>query len=174
MGGPFFIFQILDTSRILAKILIPERDLPFVHKGDPVMLSNESATADPFKGRVVRLDVFEATSLNDSSAVPALIEFDNPKLQLRPGKRVAVTLELARQQGILTIPISAIVSSAGDEIDHSGTCYRFVKGGAVPTRVWLGSLGDQGRRVQVLSGLSEGDRVITQPRLVKHVRKVDP
>ncbi len=165
------ILEIADISRLKAMAYVKVQDLGSIEKGSAIKLSPRTATNEVYVGRVSQIDVKEQPQFSTIEIV-ALIE--NPKRQLRPGQGVVIRLELTKQSGILTIPISALMSRQGEEIDQHGTCYRFVKGSAIPTEVKLGSLGDQGRRVQVLSGLNEGDRVITQPRLVKHVRKVDP
>ncbi len=84
-------------------------------------------------------------------------------MRLRPGQSATITVKLAKQPGVLTIPYSALLTQSGYPYDYHGDCYRVVNGSAIRTAVKLGSLGDEGRRIQVLSGLNDGDQVITRP-----------
>jgi membrane fusion protein, multidrug efflux system len=153
------ILTIAETSRLKAKLYVPERELPYLEKGNQAMLRPKTAFEEVFKGGVAGIDVI----LQPTEVLGADIEFDNSRHRLRPGQKVDVILELAKQPGVLTIPVTALFRRFGDKNLDSGDCYRVVNNIAFRTTVKLGDLGDGGRRIEVLSGLNEGDQVITKP-----------
>jgi Cu(I)/Ag(I) efflux system membrane fusion protein len=82
------------------------------------------------------------------------LAFKNPDLRLKPGMFGDVALQLSRAEG-LVVPSEAVV-------DTGETQYVFLArdgGRFEPRRVQLGAR--LGERTEVLSGLAEGDRVVT-------------
>ncbi|MEI6680091.1 MAG: efflux RND transporter periplasmic adaptor subunit [Mariniphaga sp.] len=94
---------------------------------------------------------------NDSgtSFIPVTFSFDN-KGEVVPGSLVEVFLKLQLFDGAIVIPVSAL-------IEEQGTFYAYVQTAGesfVKRELKLG--GTDGINVQVLSGLAEGERVVTK------------
>lgn len=94
---------------------------------------------------------------NDSNTlfIPVTFSFDN-KGEVIPGSLVDVYLKLQPFDGAIVIPVSAL-------IEEQGTFYAFVQTAGesfVKHELKLG--GSDGINVQVLSGLAEGERVVTK------------
>jgi len=86
------------------------------------------------------------------------VKFEEPpeSLKLKPGLTTKVQLILARLQDVLSVPIASVYT------DQDQTYVRRVVGGkAVPVSVKVGRMSD--KRVEIVSGLSEGDKVLLVP-----------
>lgn len=87
--------------------------------------------------------------------IPVTFEFDNAG-DIIPGSFVEVSLLGAERQGVLTLPSSAITEEQGlyfVYLQIDGECYR-------KQEVKLGA--DDGKRVEILSGIEAGDKVVVQ------------
>lgn len=153
------VFTVLDTASVYIEARIPESDVRRIGsskgatyetldaKGQYVPILGEGG------GRVVHLglDVDARTR-----TVPLLYEVPNPKGHLRLGMTLTVYLETARAEDTLAVPASAVV----DE-DARPIAFVQLSGEAFEKRHLKLGIQDGGF-VQVLEGLSEGDRVVTK------------
>ncbi len=160
-GSPVMAGQILyrlaDLSTVWIEAQVYESDLSLITNGLPVQVTPIGLPGETLKGYIS----FIAPSLNPESRTGAVrIEAKNPHLKLLPEMSVTVETKIALgedSQGTLpvSIPKDAIIYS-GDKkivfIDQGG-------GRFIPRLIHIGKKGDEG--VEVLSGLSEGDRVVT-------------
>ncbi|HEY6003294.1 MAG TPA: efflux RND transporter periplasmic adaptor subunit [Anaeromyxobacter sp.] len=145
------LFQIADLSRVWVIADFFERDMGRIRVGQPAKVKIAAHPDRIFSGRVE----FLYPSLNPGTrTLQARIELANPNLLLRPGMYGDVLVELGPSD-VLAIPAEALV-------DTGETQYVFVaaRGGQLePRRLAVGARGDGW--VQVLSGLSEGETVVT-------------
>ncbi|MBX6311759.1 MAG: efflux RND transporter periplasmic adaptor subunit [Isosphaeraceae bacterium] len=149
------VFTILRTDPIRVVAQVPERDVPFLDRGDPAIIRFDALVGRTFRGRVSRT----AVDLDrDTQTLRAEIDLTNPDGHIRPGMHGSVTIIL-QEEGpeASTIPTSAAFPSP-----HGWTCFRVVDGRAVRTPIQTGW--DDGQRIEVLEGLREGDIVITDRR----------
>jgi membrane fusion protein (multidrug efflux system) len=143
------LFRISDFDPLLSKIQVPEKELPRLHKGQPAYLTVEAWPKERFAAHVLRIS---PTVDAATGTVRVTLEVE-ARERLRPGMFASVFLEVERHEGALTIPKSALsLESLGDTV--------YVVDGKVAARrpVKLGF--EEADRVEVLSGLAEGDRVI--------------
>ena len=88
--------------------------------------------------------------------VPLIYEAKNPETRLRVGQSVNLFVETARAEDTLAIPSAAIVEEDGRPI-------AFVQAGGETFQKRDLTLGIRdGNWVQVLSGITEGERVVTK------------
>jgi RND family efflux transporter MFP subunit len=89
------------------------------------------------------------------------LEFDNPDLVLKPGMFAGVQIEAQRKDGALVVPAEAII--------HSGTrqiVFVAVRLGRYEMReITTGLVGDRDV-TEVISGLSEGERVVASSQFM--------
>ncbi|MEX0375442.1 efflux RND transporter periplasmic adaptor subunit [Spiribacter pallidus] len=138
---------------IYADFTLPERFLPDISNGQRVEVRT-SAYASVFTGTVtaVEPDVSDQTR---SVSVRATLE--NADGRLRPGMFARIRLLQADQRSVLTIPRTAVnYNTYGD------FAMRIVEGddGLVSERVQIETGAVRDGRVEVVSGLAEGDRVV--------------
>ncbi len=144
------LFRITDFDPLLCKIQVPEKELSRLHKGQGAYLTVEAWPKERFPAQVGRISpVVDATT--GTIRVTLVVQ---GREKLRPGMFASVYLEVDRHDDALTIPKSALsLESLGD------TVYVAIGDVAARRAVKLGF--QEADRVEVLSGVEAGDRVIT-------------
>jgi Cu(I)/Ag(I) efflux system membrane fusion protein len=144
------LFRIGNLGRVWVQAAVAERDAGFVSVGQPARV-RLPALPEPLDARVA----FVAPMVNDKTrTLEARLEIKNPRLALKPGMFVDVTID-APLGSRLAVPDSALLLSG----EHR---YVFVdRGGGrlQPVEVEVGA--QAGDFDEVRSGLSAGDRVAT-------------
>lgn len=144
------LYKIADLSVVWLQAKIYEFELPHIEIDQPVAVTIQSEPNKPFQGRVTFVEpvVQEATR-----TVKVRVEIDNPQELLKPGMYADLKIEHDMGEGLL-IPESAVLRTGERAI-----CFRSLPGGRFePVEVKLsGRFGD---RFEVLSGLSEGDKIV--------------
>lgn len=97
----------------------------------------------------------KASSEQGGPYIPVTFEFDN-RGDIVPGSFVEVYLLSTAQEGVISVPRTALTEEQGSffvyiQVDEEGYRKQLVSTGA-----------DDGQRVQILSGIQAGDRVVTQ------------
>lgn len=141
----------LSQNNLLRLILpVPESAVSRVHVGEAVEV-RVSSLGRTFPGRVARFadKIQQSTRTMDTE-----VDVPNASLTLIPGMYAEVNLRVDERRNALSVPLEAV--------DRSGPVarvYSVVSAGVIHiTPVTLGLEGDQ--RVEVLSGLQEGDAVV--------------
>ncbi|HXB53484.1 MAG TPA: efflux RND transporter periplasmic adaptor subunit [Vicinamibacteria bacterium] len=148
------VVRLADTTKLRLVLPTPESVVPQVHLGTVVRV-RVPTLGRTFEGRVARF----ADALDEQTrTMRTEIDVDNPDGSIVLGMYAEADLVLAQRDRVLTVPLQAVartgsearvlVIGAGDVVEE-----RSVK---------LGLEGPQ--RVEVLSGLREGDRVIIGSR----------
>jgi len=151
------LFELVDTESVKFRGEVPERFAPQLREGLSVALEVESLPGETFGGTVTR--VGSALSATTRS-LPFESEIPNPHGKLTPGMfaRARLTLDPV---SILLMPRTALV-------DFAGVTRAFVlNDGKVESRT-LEIGGAIDGRIEIVSGVSEGEYVVTagQERLV--------
>jgi Cu(I)/Ag(I) efflux system membrane fusion protein len=154
------LFEIADFSIMWFMFIAYEQDLPWIKPGLTVRVTTPSIPGKTFTGKITFIDpnFDEATR-----STKVRVELDNP---LVDGRRellhrlYADGLVELEAPAVLTVPRSAVIQ-AGPEavvyIDQGGGAYAH-------TAVRIGRRGDT--HIEVLSGLNEGDEVVTNGNLL--------
>ena len=142
-----------DTSTIRVDFPVPERYLNVLRTGLPLTATSDAYGGEAFSGRIALID----SRINETTrAITARAEFPNPGGRLRPGMlmRVAVT------QGQRQTP--AVPESAIQYEGQGAFVYRIATGerGTTAQRVEVGTGAVEGGFVEIVSGLSVGDKVV--------------
>jgi hypothetical protein len=135
------------TAPLLAAIRVPEGSAEALRPGSPAeIVGIDGSTA---KGRVVRA----APAIDAASGTREMIVEVAGGARLRPGASVTVRLG-GEARRVISIPRDAVSDGYALVADHNNTALRPVVLGA--------DLG--GGRVEVLSGLAPGDRLVRPAR----------
>jgi cobalt-zinc-cadmium efflux system membrane fusion protein len=145
------ILTILDPRLLCADADIYERDIAGIRKGQKVEVTVPAYPGAVFHGTLQYIgDVLK----EETRTITVRTEVENPRQRLKPGMFAALRIILDEQSRALTIPAESVLDDGDDRIV-------FVKAGEAfaPRIVITGSRVDG--FVEVLSGLEEGEEVVT-------------
>ena len=172
------LFHIVDMRPLLAVLHVPERELGRLQPGQTAHLAVDALGRHDFTGDVLRIaPVVDAAS----GTFRVTCEFDHDGGVLRPGMFARIAIVYDQRRNALVIPRSAVV-----EEDGRSTVYVVVHQAARPQaprvpggrgqaraaalppaaveivrRVVIRTGHGDGDRIEVLTGLKRGDRVVT-------------
>lgn len=150
------LLEVENLASVWVTATVPERDANRVEIG-----ASAEVSAAALKGRIFRgvVQVVGSRVEPKSRGVPIRCLVTDADGRLKPGMFATVQLAIGQSREVLTVPGSAIVA----ENDRS---YVFVQEGESFTKTQV-SLGERTRdSVEVLSGISVGDRIVTKGTLV--------
>lgn len=146
-------FTVADLSTVWVMANVFESDLPFVGIGDGAEVRT-SVAPEPIPGRV---SYVAAIVDANTRSISVRIVAKNPKELLKRDQYVRVRIQSHRESRGILAPVSAILR------DDENLPFLFVAnadGTFARRRIAVGS--QVGDRMEVSSGLSSGDRVVTQ------------
>jgi multidrug efflux pump subunit AcrA (membrane-fusion protein) len=145
--------EIPDLTKLEAEIWVLEADAGGLAPGRPATVSLEAHAGAPVSATVKSVDALARPRLRNVpiqyfGAVLSLSSTDASRM--KPGERVAATLDLGGEKDALVVPRHAVFDRGGKSV-----VYRRTRGAFEPVPVTLGTtaLG----RVSIASGLAEGD-----------------
>jgi RND family efflux transporter MFP subunit len=164
--GSTLLFRIAQTDRLRTYLNVPQADADSVRVGQQATLTIPDQPGRKFNGTVART----ANALDPATRTLLVeVQVPNPGAMLMPGEYAEVDLAVPRKDPPLVIPgDTLVVRSDGPQVAVVGP------GGAVHfTGVQLGR--DFGDRLEVLSGLEEGQQLVVNPSdLIREGVKVKP
>jgi RND family efflux transporter MFP subunit len=165
-SGSTPLFRVAQINVLRVDVDVPEQSAPFIKVGEPAELTLQEFGNRKFIGHVSRT----ANSLDPTSrTLLTEVQVQNPDLVLLPNMFANVRLIGARNGAAIMIPGDAIVARPdGTQVA------KLVDGNKVHfQKVQLGR--DYGDRIEIVSGLVAGDRVIVNPTDdVREGVEVDP
>jgi RND family efflux transporter MFP subunit len=148
------LFTIGDPKALEVRANITEEDFPIVSAGQVVQLFFDARPEVTVQGKVSR--IIPQRIEGDSPLYDIYIVLDEVPRGLADGMTADASITISRQEGVLCLPRALVRASSGDT-----TTVRVWDGVAEKTQViTLGLRGDT--YVQVVSGLTEGEQVITR------------
>lgn len=145
------MFRIVNTERLEAVLNVPERELGKLQKGLSVALAVDALPGQRFEGVIDRISpvIDSATGTFRTTAT-----FDADRGLLKPGMFGRIQVIYDRRAETLSVPRVALLEEAADP-----AVFVVEEDKVVRTPVTLGYI--NGEFAEVLSGLSEGDQVVT-------------
>jgi RND family efflux transporter MFP subunit len=152
------VVRLAQTSKLRLVLPIPESAAAQIHLGDPVKVQVQ-ALDEEIEGKVSRF----ADSLDRATrTMETEIDFDNRSGHLIPGMYTETRLSLREKKNTLTIPLEAFSRNGEEATVLAVNADNIVE----ERKVRLGV--EDSTRIEVLSGLSEGERVIIGNRSEYH------
>ena len=154
-GSP--VVSMLGDNNFEIEVLIPESDIQKIAIDDKVETTFDAFGEDEkFYGKVYFIEPAE-TIVQDVIYYRVKVNFDMQGREIKSGMTANVIITTAQKANILTIPTRAIIDKNG-----SG---KFVKvltadNSVTEKKVEVGLSGDEGV-IEVISGLSEGEKIVT-------------
>lgn len=148
------IFKIARIDRVRLQANVGERDLAGIRVGTPVDVRSLASDQAALRARVT--SVFPFVDQGPRTAVvEALV--DNPARRLLPGQYVAMTIVIGERPGALTVPRAAVARLGRASIVW------VARDGLAERREVVTGL-ENADRVEIRSGLAEGERVVARGR----------
>lgn len=146
------LYRIGDLRRIWVTAEVYEFDAPWVEVGQPAQMELSYEEGRVYEGRVAYI----YPTLNEvSRTLTVRLEFENPRIRLKPGMFATVYIQYRRVDDALAIPTEAILDSGRRKI-----VFVALGGGRFePREIVTGLVGDR-HVTEVLSGLAEGEEVV--------------
>jgi len=152
------VVRLAETSKLRLVLPVPESVAGQIHLGDPVK-ARVQALNQEIEGKVSRF----ADSLDrQTRTMETEIDFDNRSGRLIPGMYTETTLGLREKKNALTIPLEAVSRNGEEATVLAVNAQNIVQ----ERKVKLGA--EDSTRIEVLSGLSDGDRVVIGNRSEFH------
>jgi RND family efflux transporter MFP subunit len=147
------LYRVADLATVWIQAQVYEQDLPFIRLGQEAVVSLASQPEPKFRGRVTYL----YPTVDDKTRTARVrLEFHNPGYFLKPGMYAGVEIAAELAPSALLVPDVAVLRSG-----EKNTVFIALDGGRFePRTVTLGARAD-GDHYEVLSGLKEGERVVT-------------
>jgi Cu(I)/Ag(I) efflux system membrane fusion protein len=145
------MFEVADFAKMWFHALIPEQDVPFVKAGQIVKLRTASLPGTTLTARIYNVSP-NLDDMTRSARIRVILE--NPERKIKNNLFAEGEIQIDADE-VLTVPRSAILWPGN-------TPRAYVEkqpGHFDPRHLELGRLGDQD--YEVLSGLTEGERVVT-------------
>lgn len=147
------LYRLADLGIVWIYAQIYEQDLPYIQLGQEAVVKITSLPDREFRGRVT----FIYPNLDEKTRTAKVrLEFENPGYFLKPGMFVSAQIASELAASALLVPDSAVLRSG-----QKNTVFLALDDGKFDARtVVLGPEGEDGM-YQVVSGLHEGDRVVS-------------
>ena len=145
------LVKLSQSDLLRLRLPVPEDDVQYIHEGDEVQVRVDAVNRT-FTGKVVRFtrDVSLVTRTMETE-----IDVENNDLSLTPGMYANTQLQLVHHDNVITIPVEAVVQNG-----KQASVLIVDRQNRVQTRTVQRGI-QSSSRVEVLSGLSEGEQVIT-------------
>ena len=186
LSAPTLFVIANDLAKMQINANVAEADVGGIEIGQVVNFTVDAFPRRTFPGRVIQVRNSPVT-IQNVVTYDTVVAVDNADLKLKPGMTANVSIILAQRENVLTIPNAALrfrpvdeaaaktnqTASAGagrgsrrrnqDDGQTSRTVYTLANGGkgAAPVAVTIETGIGDGVATEVVSGLQEGDVVVT-------------
>lgn len=152
---PIFVM----ADRLTVKAQVDETDIAFIKKDQPAVITLDAYPNSPIKGKVVKL-AYDATLTNNVTTYQVdILPIDAPDF-IRSGMTSNVSVEVERKDNVLIVPVSTLIT------DEEGPMV-LIQNGDKRTTMPIKTGMDDGKYVEVVSGLNEGDIVLLKDSSLK-------
>ena len=172
---------IADLSEILAEVDVDETDVTYVEEDQTATVRVDAIPDHDYAAHVVEVGSsgFNPPTQPDVTYFKVKLLLDQPDVSLKPGMTARAEISTAEHADALVVPIQAVVQRVPKgESDDSGAAaekidvaFRAIDGRAVQTPVEVGITDTTD--AEILSGLEEGEKVVTGPYRVLRDLKDD-
>jgi membrane fusion protein, copper/silver efflux system len=147
------LYRLADLATVWVQAQVYEHDLPDVKEGQEAEMTLTYLPGRKVPGRVT----YVYPTLDEKTRTGKVrMEFPNPSLEMKPGMFASVAVKAELSPAALLVPDTAILRSG-----ETNTVFIALDGGRFEPRiVTIGARGEGGV-YEALTGLREGDRVVT-------------
>ena len=151
------LLSVARTDLMRVVTMLPDRDVPYVNRGDAAIVQIDALGGREYKGPDVKVSRFADVENPDDRTMRTEIDVKNTDGKLRDGMYGKATIILEPSSSNLTIPSSSLAS--GSKGEGAVFVVRDKKVARKPIKVGR----DNGIEMEVLSGLTPEDEVVLRP-----------
>lgn len=141
------LVRLIDVDPAVVVVPIIERDLHRIQLGFPVTVRTDALPGEVFSGRIARISPILAASTRTADV---RVDVPNVARRLRPGMFVNVEILVARNAGVIAVPVDAVLEREGGPV-----VFVILEATAQARPVRTGI--SDGAVVEITSGLTEGE-----------------
>ena len=154
MANPSAVAAIVsNTGRLEVEVMASETEVSYIQKGSPVDVVIRAVREQPFPGQV---ESIAAVADPVKRNYPVKVSLPNTDGQIKSGMFAELTIDTMSKQGILTVPVGAVIPRGGQDIVF------LVDEKSRAREVEVGTGIKNNQHVEILSGLSAGQEVIVK------------
>ncbi len=146
VAGGQTVFTLMDLSRILVEIGVPEKNIDRIKKAQKASVHFEAIPGRTFEGTVTQVAV---SSLPNIRLFKAEITVENPKFIVKPGMTAFSTIVIDKMEGIYIFSLDAAILRNGTRI------------------IFLASNG-KAKKITLKDYIISGDKIIVSDSLPKN------
>ena len=147
------LYRVADLSTVWVHSQVYEQDLAYIKLGQEAVVSLSYLPDRKFRGRVTYI---YPTVDEKTRTAKVRMEFHNPGFFLKPGMFATVQIESELEAEAVLVPDMAVLRSG-----EKNTVFVALDGGKFEPRTVTIGARSENNTYQVLSGLKEGERVVT-------------
>ena len=152
------VISIIGTGKFLIESFVAEADIAKIKVGNMARVTLDAyGTDDLFEAKLIRIDI-SSTVLEGVATYKTTFEFTNEDARILPGLTANIDVLSGERDGVLYVPTRNITSREGRKYVRLLTNEK--DGTVEEVEVKVGLRGSDGR-TEILSGVREGDLVIT-------------
>ena len=155
-----------DLSRMQVRLQVHEAVLDQVQPGLPVALNVDAFPNSAYRGIVDHVAVVPSAGSNSVKTYECIVRIPDTVEKLKPGMTAVASIHIDRLENVLSLPVQSVV-----QVDRETWCYVHNGDGVEKKLVELGRNND--KFVEILSGVSESDRVVLNPMALASLENRD-
>ncbi len=149
------LLRLVQVDRLKAIANVPEKDVPFLHKGQAVDLVPAEILSDEVQTLRGTIEYIAYAADEATRTYRTRIILDNKDMRLRPGMIVRAGFVRRQLKSVFSAPLFAVIDKEGDKVV-------FVQDGDVAREVKVQVGASIGDRVVIVHGLEEGQHIIVK------------
>ncbi|MDQ7093405.1 efflux RND transporter periplasmic adaptor subunit [Desulfosporosinus sp. PR] len=157
-GSSAFISMIGTSDTMQVVVPVNQVDIAKVSVGQSANITLDAYQGQTFSGSVTQVSP-TGTSQSGVTTFNVTVNVANQDNEMKSGMSANVTIIVAEKQNVLTVPSSAIHTNGSQE-----TVSLLSSGSSVPVVRTVQTGLDDGKNVEVVQGLEEGDKVVIGTR----------
>jgi RND family efflux transporter MFP subunit len=147
------LLRIADLSKVWIMVTIYEYQIPYLEVGQKAVISLPYIPGQTFEGKISYIYPYLNEELRQATV---RLEFDNPRLLLKPGMFAGVELRRTLATDRTLVPREAVIDTGERQIAFVS----LGEGRFEPRQVRIG-VEAEGGMLEILDGLKPGERVVT-------------
>jgi cobalt-zinc-cadmium efflux system membrane fusion protein len=153
-------FTVADLSQVWVNLTVYQKDLPFIHQGQQVLISTRFGLADKTTSSLSTISWLSPVLDETTRSATARVIIDNSEGHWRPGLFVSGKVSIASAKADVVIPLSALQTLEGQTI----VFVQHAEGEFEPQSIQVGRRDHL--QVEILQGLKAGQTYVSQNAFV--------